>query len=277
MTPIIIALVFIFGLTLPAFLLYEPQQTDEAMSWKLALIIAVAVSGIAAALFRIAASWWRTRRLLDEWRRNAVPIELPSHPITAYKLRHRFPVFAVVGIFRPRLFIAEQVFETLEETEIAAVTQHELGHIAAFDNLKRLALRLCGDILVAPVGRSLERAWSKAAENAADEYAVRTGGGATTALNLASALIKIARIIPNEPEPAMPAVSYAFERGHSLAERVKRLLALADQDVIPARPRRTIFAPATGLLLAIVAILASDHRALSHVHEVSEFVLGMLQ
>jgi len=276
-TPIVISLIVIFGLTLPAFLVYEPLDTDETVSWKLVVVVAIAMFGIAAAVFRILASWWQTRRLIADWRGNAVPITLAAHGLRSYKLRHRFPVFAVVGIFRPRLFIAEQVFETLEEGEIAAVIQHELGHIAAFDNLKRLALSLCGDILVAPVGRSLEQAWSKAAENAADEYAVRTGSGATTALSLASALIKIARIIPNEPEPPMPAASYAFERGHSLAERVQRLLALADQDEVPARPTRRMLVPAVTLISVITTVIAVDHRSLAYIHEVSESVLALLQ
>ena len=93
---------------------------------------------------------------------------------------------------RPRLFIAEQVLDALEADEIAAVIGHEFGHIAAWDNLKRLAMKLCGDILIVPFGRSLDSDWSEVSERAADEFAVGQGSR-STALNLASALIKIAR------------------------------------------------------------------------------------
>ena len=107
--------------------------------------------------------------------------------IPILKLRHSFPVFAVVGIVRPRLFVAEHVLETLDEQELTAVLRHELGHITALDNLKRLAIKLCGDLLVAPLGRGLDRDWSVAAEAAADEYAV-AAGDRNTALSLAGAL-----------------------------------------------------------------------------------------
>jgi len=274
--PLVFSLVFIFGLILPAFVLYEPFETDETIGWKLALVIAVAIFGFAAALFRIVASWWRTRRLVTEWQLNAVPIEIASCSLPTYRLQHEFPVFAVVGVFHPRLFIAEQVLKTLDQNEIDAVIQHELGHIAALDNLKRLALRLCSDILVAPIGRSIEREWCKAAENAADDYAVRSGDR-YTALNLASALIKIARIIPSRPAPPMPAISYAVERGESLADRIRRLLQLADEAITPVRRSPRVFTPLTILLIAAVGILLADQRLLAPIHEVSEFVLTLLQ
>jgi len=274
--PLVFSLVFIFGLILPAFVLYEPLDTDETIGWKLELVIAIAIFGLTAALFRVAASWWRTRRLVTEWQRDSVPIEIASCSLPTYKLQHEFPVFAVVGVFRPRLFIAGQVLETLDQNEVDAVIQHELGHIAALDNLKRLALRLCGDILVAPIGRSVERAWCLAAENAADAYAVHSGDR-YTALNLASALIKIARILPSKPVPPMPAISYAVEPGETLTDRIRRLLQLADEAMSPMRRSPRVFTPLTILLIAAVVMLAADQRLLAHIHEISEFVLGMLR
>ena len=45
---------------------------------------------------------------------------------------------AVVGAFRPRLFIADHVFESLTAEELAATIAHEYGHLAAHDNFKRV-------------------------------------------------------------------------------------------------------------------------------------------
>jgi hypothetical protein len=78
------------------------------------------------------------------------------------------------------------------------------------DNLKRALMRACRDVLViVPCGRILDRDWSEVAEAAADEHAARAG--ATVALDLASALIKIARLIPEGVKPTMPAGAFLID------------------------------------------------------------------
>lgn len=274
--PIIIASTVGLAFVVPSFLLYEPNDTSERVGLKLVLIIAVAALGISAAAYRIFASWWRTRRLLGEWTIGATPFTIDGLDLPILKLRHAFPVFAVVGIVRPRLFIAEHVLETLDEQELAAVLKHEIGHISAFDNLKRLAMKLCGDLLVAPLGRGLDRDWSEAAEAAADEYAV-AAGDRNTALSLAGALIKIARIMP-EAAPPMPAVSYAYvETGEMLAGRIRRLIQLADRD--EPRPARRIpmLVPASLLAVWLILVFATDGAFLARIHSLSELVISLLQ
>ena len=95
-----------------------------------------------------------------------------------------------------------------------------------------------------------------AAEAAADEYAV-AAGDRKTALSLAGALIKIARIIPETPPP-MPAVSYAYaETGEMLAGRIRRLIQLADRD----EPRRAPHPDASSRIAArdwTIRVLATD-------------------
>jgi Zn-dependent protease with chaperone function len=175
--PIAASFALILVFILPAFILYEPPESGETVSLKLFAVICLAVFGIVAALFRVFGSWWQTRRLIAEWNMSAIPIELDSVSLPVFKLRHPFPVFAVVGVVKPRLFIAEQLLDVLEPSEIRAVLRHEFGHIAAWDNLKRLAMKMSGDILVVPIGRSLDRNWSETSERAADEYAVEHGEG----------------------------------------------------------------------------------------------------
>lgn len=273
--PIMVALTVSLAFVVPSFVLYEPPDSGEKIGLKLSVIIAIAAFGISAAGYRVFASWWRTRRLLADWTAGAVTVAIEGLNVPVLKLRHAFPVFAVVGIVRPRLFIAEHVLDTLDEHELASVLQHELGHIAALDNLKRLAMKLCGDLLVAPIGRGLDRAWSEAVEAAADEYAV--AGDRNNALSLAGALIKIARIIP-EAAPPMPAVSYAYtETGEMLAGRIRRLIQLADRD--ETRPQRPIplFIPALLLAAWLILVFATDGAFLARIHSLSELIIALLQ
>ena len=113
----------------------------------------------------------------------------------------------MVGTIRPRLFIAERVLATLNEEELTAAIAHECGHLSAHDNFKRLLLRVSRDVLmIVPCGRSLDRAWAEAAECAADEQAAQLD--TETALNLASALVKIAKMVPVGARAAVPMAAF---------------------------------------------------------------------
>src|SRR5262249_21742559 len=140
------------------------------------------------------------------------------------------PVIAIVGAIRPKLFIADHLFQSLTTEEMAAAIAHEIGHLAARDNLKRVALRVCRDALtIFPSGARLDRAWAEASEAAADEYAAR--GGRAVTLDLASTLIKIARLVPQGVKPAMPAgASLIINDAEGIAQRVRRLAQMAALD-----------------------------------------------
>jgi Zn-dependent protease with chaperone function len=273
--PLLIAAIAVFAFVLPAFFLYEPHEPQETVGIKLAAVVLVATAGLTLALFRLFGSWWRTRRLRTLWGRNATRTTLEGVSLPVYRLDNAFPVFAVVGVLRPRIYIANPIFETLDAEEIAAVVKHELGHTRDHHNLKRLLMQLCSDVLVAPVGRSLDRSWSEAAEEAADEFAAATGGR-QTAVDLAAALIKIARIIPDQPAPAMPAVSYVLN-GELLAARVRRLLMLADRELPSISSTRWSGLITLILAVAFIAAFATNHLVLARIHDISETLLAFLQ
>src|SRR5205085_12671322 len=106
--PLVSAITVGLAFVVPSFLMFEPSNSGEKISLKLGVIIVIAAFGFAAAFYRVLGSWWRTHRLVADWSQRATPLNVGNVSIPAYKLKHDFPVFAVVGVIRPRLFIAEQ-------------------------------------------------------------------------------------------------------------------------------------------------------------------------
>jgi Zn-dependent protease with chaperone function len=174
------------------------------------------------------------------------------------------------------------VLEILTPEEISAAVAHEKGHLAARDNLKRGLLRACRDaLLMIPSGRSLDKAWSEASEEAADENAAREGNG--VALDLASALVKIARVIPPGARPTMPAGVFLFgdDETKGIKSRVRRLIALAATGYHPgtrhpALTRLVVWGP-TSLLFVSLALAATNSYLLSSVHELIEHAVFALR
>lgn len=285
LAPFALALLFVAVLIVPAYLLYEPEATAETVSLKLAALAALSIIGLACAGWRSVSAWRVTHRLVADWLRHAEPVVLPGVNVPAYRVAHRFPVVAVVGALRPRLFIAHQLFAELNEGELRAALAHECGHLAARDNLKRALLRVCRDALtIVPAGRTLDRAWCESAEAAADEHAA-CAGDADAALDLASALVKIARLVAPGARPALPAGAFligALDDG-SLAWRVRRLMQLAAAGHMHGRDGAAraagawLWAGTGALLLAAVCCAVADVRVLATIHTALEYVVGALR
>lgn len=279
--PVGVALVFVLAFLLPAYLLFEPHASGETVSIKLALISLASLLGIGFAAYRVFRTWLATRRLTSSWMRHSERISVERVNIPVYCIRHPFPVIAVVGMFRPRMFVASQIFESLSEDEFRAAIAHEYGHLNAHDNFKRAFLRFCRDMLILPLGRGLDRAWTDNTEAAADEYAARVGGDAM-ALDLASTLIKIARIAPENTRPAMILGSFLID-GHEgdLQHRVGKLLEISDSHAsaqkVTAVSRLNSLWVYLGLSITAIALLASNKAFLLAVHNASENIVSILQ
>jgi len=281
--PPVIAIVAIAAFLIPSYLIYEPHKTNEFVSWKLGALAMLSAIGVSLALWRGVRSWLATRSLLLQWSSSATPVELDSISIPTFVLPHSFPIIAVVGAIRPRLFIASQVFESLSEEELAAAIAHEYGHLAARDNFKRSIMRVSrAALLIIPCGRSLDRAWSEASESAADEHAAQQSS--LVALNLASALVRIARMIPPGHRQIMPAAVSTFLAGSDdssgVKMRVRRLVELAATD-----PRQLVsnaslvrFVPWLVLTLIVVIGVSIESRpqVLASVHYFVEHVVAVL-
>ena len=136
--PPVLAIVAIAAFMIPSYLTYEPHATDESVSWKLGTLATLSAIGVGLAISRGIRSWLATRSLLKDWLAASTRIELEAIHVPTYVLDHSFPIIAVVGAFRPRLFIANHVLESLSEEELAAAIAHEYGHLAARRQLQAL-------------------------------------------------------------------------------------------------------------------------------------------
>lgn len=281
--PPVIAVIAIAAFMIPSYLIYEPHKTDEFVSWKLGALASLSAFGVGLAIWRGLQSWLATRSLLRGWLATATPIDLKGINIPTFVLPHSFPIIAVVGAIRPRLFIANHVLDSLSEEELAAAIAHEYGHLAASDNFKRSVMRVSrAALLIIPCGRSLDRAWSEASESAADEHAAQQSS--QIALNLASALVRIARMIPKGQQPMMPAAVSAFlvgsEDAPGVKVRVRRLLELAGADprLLVSNASIVRFVPWSVLALIVVVGVTIESRpqVLATVHNFVEHVVAVL-
>ena len=127
--PVAASLVFVGAFLVPSYLLHEPESSGEVVSGKLGFIAAISSLGVIIAIYRVFKTWLATRRLTANWLNNAVEIKLEEIRVPSYKIKHPFPVIAVIGIFRPRMFVAEQVLDSLDKNEFDAAVAHEHGHL----------------------------------------------------------------------------------------------------------------------------------------------------
>lgn len=280
--PALIAFLSVALLLIPSYLAHEPRHSAEPVSFKLGLLAFLSATGIAVAIYRGIATHRATANLTSEWLRRGQPIEIAGIDIQAYQIQHTFPLIAIVGFWRPRLFIASQVLEVLTPEEISAAIAHENGHLAARDNLKRGLLQACRHaLLIIPSGRLLDKAWAETSEEAADENAARRGKD--VALDLASALVKIARIIPLGARPTMPAGAFLLgvDKTKGIKSRVGRLITLAATECRsgsrhPALTKLFVWGPA-GMLLVSLVVASTNPYLTSRVHYLIEHAVFALR
>jgi Zn-dependent protease with chaperone function len=244
----------------PAFLLSEPAEANERPGLLASALAAFGLLLVGATLLRALRAWTATRRLVAEWSREAQPIALPGQPAPAFGIAHPFPVVAVVGVFRPRLFIARPVLQALTPEELQAVLAHEAWHVRAGDNVKRWLMACAPTVGFPRVAARLEREWEEVMEIDADR-------GAGGALELASALVKTARMAPAGADLRVPAA--AFHGGGSIARRIDRLVRG------PRTDRATHPAVRVALVAAFVGAVASLPALWPVLHRVGEAVLHL--
>jgi hypothetical protein len=265
--PSAVSLLALFALFVPAHLAHEPRGSAEVVGLPLLALATLAGLVLASAGLRAVRAWSATRRLARAWAEGAEPSDLAFAGRPACRITHPFPVVAVLGVRRPRLYIASQVLSELPGPELAAVLDHERSHLAARDNLRHWLVRACPDVLAwTRAGERLDRAWLAAVEEAADERATRGRPGA--AVVLAQALVRVARLTPVSCPALLPVL--ALHNGDDLAHRIRRL---ADAPEAPTDPPRPAPLPAALVLLAALPFYPD---ALRLVHALTEWLFAFL-
>lgn len=263
----------VLAFLVPSYLLLEPRDAAETPGPALVTMALGGLLLLAAGLSRALAALDATQRAVTTWMREAVPVGFSGAPAITYRVRDAFPVVSLVGTWRPRIFVANQVLESLSPGEVEAAVAHEAAHLRSGDNLKRLIVRSCPDLLAfLPAGRRLEREWAQAAETAADLQAA--GGDAAKALELGAALLKVARLVSVAPTPAWSVSS--LHDGAEVDARVRRLVGAPQplEKATPALVRAGWLALSTLLVLLPAAI--SGTNVLGAVHQLTESVVRIL-
>ena len=250
-----------FGIALPIFLRYEPADADETLARTLIITAMAGGALLARGAFRAAAAFRATEAVMRDWRARGRRLWTLDAPIPVFAIEESFPTVAVVGFSRPALFIAERVLRECTPDEVRAMVLHECAHVTHRDNLKRFFIRACPDVLRA--GSVLDRAWTSATEEAADARAA--GGDSSTRLDLADALIHVARLAA----PQAPPLASAFYLGGSIDARVRRLVDPEFDAVSPRWPRFAM--PAAVVVLTALVVLAAPS-----LHGLMEFAVRLL-
>jgi len=215
MLPFAAALGIVFLLAIPSFIYLEPDVDTETLGlWG----ATAALGGFAVILFGIVntiPAWLRTSRFVAGCARDSSRLNIDSST-EAIEVGSEAPGLLVAGVFRPKILISKKAGELLDAGEFKAAIRHELFHVQHHDNLKKLLLRFCAFPFMGP----LDRHWTHVAEIEADDAAA---SDAQTAVDLASALIKMAREMSRVPTTII-LMALLSNQADILANRVERLL-----------------------------------------------------
>lgn len=272
--PFAFALLITTALALPSFLLLEPTNTTELVSPRLVLLamMGAALSILAAVRFLgvVAATSQTTRR----WMRSASCVSMPGLPGSLYVVDGEPGLFAVTGIFRPRVFVGLETFQALSQAEFDAAVRHELAHVQARDNLRQLIMKITRPLFFGNLQRRIESLWSVSAELAADQAALRSG---VSALDLAAALVRVARLAqsPTSPTTQLAASHLIPQDSHgAIALRVSRLSALIQDGETQLESARGGLPLWPAAVLAVVLAYAFFLRSLlPAAHKVIEIIV----
>jgi len=263
MLPLATAAVITAAFTVPSFLLLEPRAIEEPLG---EIPLALGIFGAALGIFGIVnagVAVRRASRTVSTWTNAAQPLESYAH-IPVLRISSVIPAMTAAGIVRPRVLLSPAAESMLTANELHTALNHEVAHVRRRDNLKKLLLRF----VTFPGMSGLEAAWLEATEMAADDAAVSNAG---EALDLAAALIKLARLGPVEA-PVDLTVALMASPGAVMNARVERLIACSDDR--PTAHGRISLRYAFGAAAATVAVFALTYvQLLVHVHTATEWLV----
>jgi len=258
--PLLVSIVIAFVFVVPSFQLLEPRSIDEGIGTIPIALGTCALLLIACGCYRVIAAQTMTSRLVARWLKGAHPLDARADTVTSC-CQPETPPLVQVGVHRPRVLVSEPAVALLSHNELHIALKHEFAHMRSRDNLKRLVFRFCPF----PTMAKLERAWSEAAELAADDAAISS---LEDAVDLAAALVKLSHIVPVD---ATPIYTTGFVTG-SIRARVVRLLAW--NEARKARQMRVrLWYVIPPVVVTLLCLVATCGPVLALTHEVTEWMV----
>ena len=261
--PDVTAAAIAIGLVLPAFVRFEPPHEGERAGLLLFVLAVIGAWHLVALVVRAARLLIVSHAFTRQWDATAVALEEPRWGLPAFAIDAGFPVVAIAGLFRPRLYVDRRVLAACSDRELDAIAAHERAHVLHRDNLRRLMIGACEGPTSA---RATE--WRSAAEHLADR---RAADSPHRALDLAGALLTLARLAPGR---SLEATMLSTVRdGGDLESRVHQLLAISATRPDTSSRRMPWIAGSS-----IVALGTSRvwNQLLSSVHEIVEETVRFL-
>jgi Zn-dependent protease with chaperone function len=270
--PFFFALAASAGLTLPAFLGFEPRSTGESLGPRLWILSLLGFIAIGIKFLRALRILWNTAAMERHWLKNSTQLA-GCAGVPVYCVDETSPLLVAAGIFRPRIFVSREVKRLLSDEEFSAALAHELAHVRLFDNLKQLALKVVGAPRWLAGSETYPGAWTNASEAVADDAALRSGA---SALELASALLRVARLKGSIAPAAPIAVSHLLPDlpDSCLKARIERLEAWIESPPQILTPGSTShFGRALCIAVPIIIYAASLSVLLPLIHDGLELLV----
>ena len=252
----------------PGYLKYEPRNSGEQIGPVLGSLALLSSALIAVGLWRSVAVLVKAARLCGELKARGRKLNLPGD-LEAYELPEESRVSTVVGLVRPTMFFSKAVLTALNESELDSVLRHEKAHVRSGDNSTALALDFAARLTMNPVfARAVRSHWMEAAEIAADLDAVRNQD---EALDLLSALVKVAKLKGNAAVGALGCSFVPKVTKSHLRRRIESLQALADGREVQSGELSPVFK--SGLLALAVMLLVAAHSMAAQAHAGLELLM----
>ncbi len=251
MLPAVVGIFCVAALCVPSYLRFEPEAAGEEAGAVALIAAGVGLGLVVFAILRGLRAIWQTRSAMRRW--EAVGRARMVGDVPVIEVAGAGRLVALVGVIRPRLIVSKEAAAVLNYEQLDAAIRHELAHVSAFDNWKRLAILLAPGFSLAKI----ERAWKQFAEWAADD---RAG----SPIELAEALVRVARVSPGVKPPALS--TSLLRETADLQDRVDRLLQ--DRELVALRkisPWRVLVGA-----VAVIGLMAMGPVTLEWVHGILE-------
>jgi Zn-dependent protease with chaperone function len=220
----LVVLVFV-----PGHLRFEPADAEESFGGLLVGLALLSTALLVRSGWR-ALSVARASAALRHWAERA----LQASPQEVLEVDELAGV-SLAGIFRTRILIGSTARAVLTPAELRLAIAHERAHRSSRDNLKRCAMFCAPDVFGwSERARRLEAEWRAEAECRADALAV--SGDETRAVQLASALVKVAQLGRPASAARHSPVWSPFHEAQLLEARIRRLVCSAAIGPAQSRP-----------------------------------------